>query len=182
MVACEGPRQLGVFREPTESRSVMVDSVEALVHSRDCHGDHLPLRPAQPRRSPHEVGIQSYVVLHGGRIQGVDPDDIVYVHLRATVSPIQLGEGALRLFVRHVGNVRQCSVPFLLVIWCSVTKVSATEHSNAETCPGRRGGANDTPAKGPHIANFLAFQRIRGADLRGTDQDRPARPPAPKRS
>ena len=48
MVAGEGPRKLGVLREPTESRPVMVDSVEAPVHRRDRHGDHLPLDATHP--------------------------------------------------------------------------------------------------------------------------------------
>jgi hypothetical protein len=64
-------------QQPTETRSVMGDSVTALVQSGDADGEDLTL-PSRQRTAPvHQLTIQFQVLTHDGWIHGMDLDDVV---------------------------------------------------------------------------------------------------------
>ncbi len=64
-------------QEPTESRSVMGDSVPTLVQRRDADGDHLSLPARERSASMHELPVQLEVLSHDRRVYGMHLDNVI---------------------------------------------------------------------------------------------------------
>ncbi len=105
IVPSQCPGNLAAPQQPTETRSVMVDSIEAVIHRGYRHGDHLSLHSREGGLAAHQVGIKLQMVLHRHRIQRVDADDVVQLTVRTPIPSIELFQKAGGVFIRYVGNV-----------------------------------------------------------------------------
>lgn len=86
-VFAERPDQLALSRligtgrseDPTETRSVMLDSVVALVQRGNANGKHLTFTPSERAASVHQLPVQFQMLAHDGRVNGMDLNDVVPV-------------------------------------------------------------------------------------------------------
>jgi len=65
--------------DPTETRSVMMDSIRTVVQARNSDSQHLALPPTQRARVVHQLTVKIVVVPHDGRVHGVNLDDVVRI-------------------------------------------------------------------------------------------------------
>ena len=67
------------FQYAAETRSVMVQSIVAVVQRRHANGNHFPLPPRQRPWPVHQLQIELVVLPHHGRMHAVNPQDVVVV-------------------------------------------------------------------------------------------------------
>ena len=94
VVPGQGLDQLRILGELTEPRSVMGQSVMALVGGRDHHGDHLPVDAGEGGGAVHQGAVEEEVAAQGLRAQAVDLEDVVHLPIRSHQLPVELGQAS----------------------------------------------------------------------------------------
>ncbi len=88
---------------PTETRSVMSQSIPASVERRHPHAEQLTL-PARKRTGPmHEFPVQRVVLVHDGRMHAMDLNDVVGIRNPLRIRQLVLGQVADE---RHGSDIR----------------------------------------------------------------------------